>query len=519
VADLLSGPQGTDIAGHLRGRYRYLFLDEFQDTDMVQRRIVDAFVGVFHAVLVVGDGKQSIYRFRSADPSLLYEIARDNGVDVLPLNLSRRPTLPLLDVQNALFRSIGGNPNYRELASPLEASEDAATPSDDIPPLTFIQHDRSTRGADVLATIIRDLVSGDFDDSRGGGLRRVEPGDIVVLLRYNWQVQDYLVNLSNTLQADGISVRVEEAGMFFRRPEIVATHRMLRLVLEYPDDTLLSMALRSPYLRSIDPSDEERRLLHYPPRFGHPLTDWFERTDPARRDLLSKLRQAALVDTVPQVIAQLYRDFGIREHYLARADRQAAANLDKLRELARRLFNEEQALTLRQFVNFLQLSIETGQEESDARVQTDHEDSPESRPPYIRLMTVHGAKGLEFPFVLLPDMHLALRNPRHLPTFLLSRTHGFDFALPRTADRPEDVEFTQSPRFQVARNLEMREQIREEMRILYVAVTRAQHAVYMTGANGGRRRNGPNSAFYSWQDEVLPTFPTLAPLGAVLRSG
>src|SRR5207249_950771 len=156
--------------------------DEFQDTDRVQKRIVDAFLGHLPGLLVVGDTKQSIYGWRSADVSLLREIAGENGVPVLPLSISRRPTRPLLDAQNALFDVVGTR--YPDLREPLDPWDGILEPRGGIPPVTMLAVPaEGQRPARIAATAahIRHLLTHQIEDSRTGAPRPAEQGDIALL--------------------------------------------------------------------------------------------------------------------------------------------------------------------------------------------------------------------------------------------------------------------------------------------------------------------------------------------------
>src|SRR5262249_9192905 len=134
---------------------------------------------------------------------------------------------------------------------------------------------------------------------------------------------------------------------------------------------------------------------------------------------------------------RLYELTSVREHFLRRGERQAAENLEKLREVARHLFRNEQALTLRHFVGALKRNLLSGAEESEALLAPGEE---AERPRYVRLLTVHGAKGLEFPLVIIPEVQTALINPELDPIFLLG-DDGLDLNLSRVGLA------TESPRF------------------------------------------------------------------------
>jgi DNA helicase-2/ATP-dependent DNA helicase PcrA len=207
--------------------------------------------------------------------------------------------------------------------------------------------------------------------------------------------------------------------------------------------------------------------------------------------------------TVPQILARLYELTSVREHFLGRGDRQAAENLEKLREVARHLFRNEQALTLRAFVGALKRNLQSGAEESEALLAPGEE---AERPNYVRLLTVHGAKGLEFPLVIIPEVQAALINPDLDPVFLLG-DHGLDLNLSGVGLT------TESPRFRTTLQASRTARLGEEMRVFYVAVTRAQHAVTFVGTKGGST-NAPGDDYYSWKDELRRAWAEVQALGA-----
>jgi DNA helicase-2/ATP-dependent DNA helicase PcrA len=505
TASLLEGPHRIEIVRKIAARYRYLFIDEFQDTDRTQKRIADAFLGHLAGVLVVGDIKQSLYGWRSADVSLLGDVAHENGVTVLSLSVSRRPTRPLLAAQNALFGRIADN--YPELGEPLQPWEETLEPQSGLPPMTFVRGGKDTRppsGIEATADQVRWWLEQQIDDPRSRELRPVAPGDIAVLFRSNWVLRAYEEGLA-LLLPPGVRARREGGGQFYARPEAAATYRVLRLLLDYPDDAVLVAALESPYFASVNSTAEEQRLLQYGKQRGNPLTDWFEREHPRLAEALAELRALVRTATVPQILGRLYELFGAREAYLARGDRQAAENLEKLRELARSLFRAEQALTLRQYVGLLRRNILAGAPEPDA--PTGDEPAGE-RVPYVRLMTVHAAKGLEFPLVIIPEVQAPLIRPELDPDFLLT-ADGLD------VDLSEAGLQTRSANFAAILAQSRPGRLKEEMRVFYVAVTRAQHAVAFVGGGKPRRPLEPTARDYSWADELRRAWAALGNLAVV----
>jgi ATP-dependent exoDNAse (exonuclease V) beta subunit len=123
-------------------------------------------------------------------------------------------------------------------------------------------------------------------------------------------------------------------------------------------------------------------------------------------------------------------------------------------------------------------------------------------------MTVHGAKGLEFPVVILPEVQAPLSSSGHR-RFVADEEEGLDV----NVGELEDVLQTRSASFWRRLNVDKTASLFEEMRVFYVAVTRAQNHVVLVG-DAREAPCGPADEAYGWQDEVLAAWPTLAALGA-----
>lgn len=505
---LLTGGQGAAIARRLGERHPFVFVDEFQDTDRIQKGILDALLPFLERLLVVGDRKQAIYGWRAADVSIMEDLAGEHGTTALPLRTSRRPREPLLAVQNALFRVM--SERYREFDEPLAPPEGAEPRAAfRLPPFRYVSAGRRASPDDRLRTTARQIeavLAGDRVTGAGEAARRVRPGEVAVLLRSVRNVVRYAGEFQRLLEGRGIPVRAEVGGGLYRQPEIVSTCHVLRLLLHHPDDTALSVALRTPYLRRADLAVEEQRILQMGPTEETPLTDWFEDQYPEYATQLAQLRRATRTDTVPQLLARLYTAFDVRGYYRATGQPRAAQNLEKLREVARTMFRREQALTLRQFVRSLELSILTGAEEAEGDPDTPPEESG-NEPPYVRVMTVHRSKGLQFPVVVLPEVQAPLGGEDRTPGFVVDGA-GLDLDLTAGDTR------LRSPRYPAAVARVRQAQLAEEMRILYVAVTRARESVVLVGSGEQRPPNGPDDPFYSWRDELLAAWRRLRDAGA-----
>lgn len=502
TAEALDGAEGSLIAERLGVRYRYLFVDEFQDTDEVQMRIVDALRGRLAAVLLVGDDKQSIYLFRGAGMRL-GEIARQRGTVALPLSLSRRPTRNLLELQNALFRKVGER--YPALQNLLGPAPNTVTSQSPLPAMVYAhagEADDQALGIQATAAEIRRVLQGELDHA--GGLRAAAPGDVVLLFRSNRKLDAYARELPALLGPD-IPIRKEAGGQFFRRPEILGAYRMLRLLTDPQNDLVLAQALETPYLAA-ECSEILRGLLRSGAVEPLELTHWFEENYRALADRLRDLRADLRIETVPELLELLYRAFGMREFHRARGESLACANLEKLREQARGLTRNRQALTLPTFLSWLQLRLMHGYDEPDALDSA----TRQNRPPYVRLMTVHKAKGAEFPVVIIPEVQSPVIGFSGEVDFVVHPGWGLDVKLPLAPP-------TQSQRFRELTRRDEHSERAEALRIFYVAVTRAQNCVIFIGA-GPREVHPPHDHRYAWKDEIRRAWPALKPLGAEIHA-
>jgi len=191
TATLLEGGHRAEIVRRLTSRYRYLFVDEFQDTDRIQKRIVDVFLGHLAGALVVGDTKQSLYGWRAADVSILGQMATENGVRVFSLSVSRRPTRPLLDARTPCSRQpVCGIRTYANRYS-LGRHDRAAErhrprhPGACWPGPAGAEWNPCHRGPDPAVARYFDRRPEDRTVATG------RPGDIAVLFRSNWVLREY----------------------------------------------------------------------------------------------------------------------------------------------------------------------------------------------------------------------------------------------------------------------------------------------------------------------------------------
>jgi DNA helicase-2/ATP-dependent DNA helicase PcrA len=472
-------------------RYRYVFVDEFQDTSQTQTEIVKRLSAEVRCMLV-GDRKQSIYAFSGADVTLIDQFARDCNTTPLPLTMTGRPTTALLEAQNALFRSM--RTRFPALDEPLSAAPRAVVSTGVLPPMVVLH--APVNAPNRLTQFARRIANVVGCDS-GAGFK-VAPGDIVVLTRENAEVDEWV----EALKTAGLDAQADKGTPFFQREEIVSAYRLLNLVVRYPDDPALVEALRTEYLDSVNLMAEEARLLTYGFQRGTPLTGAFEREYPREHRQILDLRSASRSMTVPELLGKVDTQFEMKARYRNAGEADRAIALDRLRDYARSCFDNDEALTLRTFLSILRREIDKDEKLPEA------ESSQGQSPPYARVMTIHRAKGLEFPVVVIPYAEKDRKRGTLPPPWLIDAKHGLDIDVTGALTGG-----TWSTAFRQVNARAQRRRLEEEMRLLYVAVTRAKNLVIFLRSDKASAA-AMTSPRYTWEDEILQARAALTAAGA-----
>ncbi len=472
-----------ELRRQVQRRYRYLLVDEFQDTDPLQAEIVfllaeasprtDDWSAVALApgkLFLVGDPKQSIYRFRRADLAV-YEaakaaVARQGEVALLQTNF--RSSAPLVGWINQRFQPLLEQPDEGLRYVELFAGPESASPAEHAvvwlplassPPAASAEDLRRIE-ARTVAAFLRQLVGSDAWRCRGsaGAGRRLQFGDVAILFRRHDSMRAY----QDELRELDVPHRVVGGRRLFRRQEMLELHALLAAVANPNDEVAVVATLRSLFCGV---SDEDLLLFRrsggqfdytvpIPPQA--PAADHFRSAFTWMAGLRQRSREIGCAELLAELFASTHY---LPLLYLKPQGEQLVANLLKLVDLARDL-EAEGVTTLTAFVRVLStlqsLEIET-------------EESPVNEPgdDVVRLLTIHKAKGLEFPVVILADGGLdvdAMVSP-----LVVDRVGGeVAFRLGGAALGLETGNWAA---------VRMREERRiraEEMRLLYVAATRAE---------------------------------------------
>jgi ATP-dependent helicase/nuclease subunit A len=458
-----------------------LLVDEFQDTNRRQRDIVYALSGfvpsaaattVASSLFVVGDAKQSIYRFRGADVAVFRQVQADirqAGGTLINFDVTFRAHSRLVELTNALL-------------APLMIVEDDPARPYDVPFAPLIAHRAEPRAG--MSPPYLEFLLGLGEDRDAG--RRAAAGSLAGRLhemrradQIQWQDVALLFRAStafgtyeDALERAGIPFVTVAGRGFYDRPEIRDLLNALAAIADPTDDLAMAGLLRSP---AIGLSDGGLYLLRWDgPERQRPF--WVALQDLSTvegLDLEGEDRRRA--EFARQVIADLHAQAGripvayLLKSFLDATQYRAALQLvpggERLRRNIDKLLadaHRSELASVAEFLEYVSVLRDVGARESEA---------PTEAGGAVQLMTIHKAKGLEFPVVVLADAGYT-GGPRSVP-FDLDQELGLLFT-PSNGD-------AQPAAFRIAAWREAEQEAAEERRLLYVAATRAKEKLIISG--------------------------------------
>ena len=476
---LLAEGQPTELARQVAGRYREIMVDEYQDTNDVQNCIFSAISRQEQNLFTVGDVKQSIYRFRLADPTIFLRKynayapaaqAEDGQPRKVLLSQNFRSRASVLDACNAIFQSImstemgemdyGPEERLNFGATYYPPHEDTAAEFHliDVADTEEEHFDRTAVEARFVADRIRRMLDEGYLVNGGDGLRRCTPEDFVILMR---SPRSRLKAFTAALAARNIPCAADESSDFFSSVEIAVMWSLLQIIDNPRQDVPLISVLRSPLFGfTPDRLAAIRALRREGDYYDALLLDGSEDTQ-AFLQTLSQLRDAARDEPVDELLWHIYNTchcmavFGAMPGGQARKD-----NLTALYTYARQLAGAGKKSVF-DFVAHLRTLLENG----DAPDLSTRQSAGG-----VQIMSIHKSKGLEFPIVFLCDLSKRF-DPRDIQEPVL--VHPVLGLGTECVDRERRIRYDTVSKTAVALRLQ-RESKSEEMRILYVAMTRAQ---------------------------------------------
>ena len=566
------------IRERLAERYRYIMVDEYQDTNRLQYEILKPLVSNFQSgnLFIVGDSKQSIYGFRGADVRVfnetLKEIKEDQAErtddfvwdeETLEADASEQQGdlhLPenfrllrnLIGFVNLVFDSTMSTGDAKEFEVAYESliqGRDNDAPGDVELIIPYLEADSeavigdsdditSDSEADLIAARIRSLVGTEAEiwerDDAGEKSRPARYSDIAILLRS----RTHLIEVESALRKANIPYHTTGGIGFYQRQEIYDIYNYLQFLVNPEDDTALVGILRAPFFGISDP--ELYEISQHLPRERRERTDGEhqlmapteDKSSPSFWDSVqayagqaqhntkasedaeakSPLEQHPPIQHVVQIlkahleichrmpisvlIRQIVNDTGmIGVLPIGTEGEQRWANYEKLLDIARE-FEEDGFTTLPDFLEYLNLLITEEDSEGQATVDLKND--------AVQIMTVHAAKGLEFPVVILPQMNRKFQY--NWEPFIDDRL-GLGFC----PDDPDNNYEQSDPTItQLMKNRSCDKTHAEHKRLFYVAATRARDRLIITATLKKEKPTG----WFSWLCDALdlpdiPSDPTI----------
>ncbi len=466
------------VKKELSSRFLFILVDEFQDTDSIQfniiKKVADNFSGD-NIVFVVGDEKQSIYGFRNAQLNIFYDFKyflkernnKFNDSKIVTLSTSFRSSPSIASFVNLVFSKLW-NPdifdsrqiNYHQDVeySPLQIGREKFTDE----PVVFLLSSPEQNQSEKIADYILSLINSDLKiyDRNEDKFRKINFGDFALLFRTRAEIKDF----ENAFIKKNIPFVVSGGRGFYQSEEIRDWINYLNF-LSNPvnDDSLLSI-LRSPFYAL---SDNE--ILEISFTNGNSFFEKLKNcaSQKSNENLIKQSYQklelhikVASRYTIPELIQKILNDtfyYGNIDYHPKKS--QIIANIEKLINVAHQ-FESRGLEDLKTFSNYIKNAFE--KEESPEAVLSEIKGS-------VQMMTMHQAKGLEFPIVILPNFEKELRNSSiRFGEITINDYFGFCFKL--TDDEGNNIH-TISSFF--GNNINQKIDYNEQLRLLYVALTRA----------------------------------------------
>ncbi|TAA73194.1 helicase-exonuclease AddAB subunit AddA [Planococcus salinarum] len=515
------------IAHEYRSRFKEILVDEYQDTNMLQETILSLVKSGGETdgnLFMVGDVKQSIYRFRLAEPMLFLgkygrftKQAEGTGMSI-DLNANFRSRKEILDGTNYIFSQVMGSRvgeiDYDEAAA---LKHKAPYPDKETPIELVLIHEPETEEeqqveqedlaksqweARFIAQKIHELMEQDtyVHDPWTSEKRPLEYRDIVVLMRSMTWSGDF----DDEFKMAGIPLYTELAGGYFDALEVMIMMNTLRVIDNPYQDVPLVSVLRAPFIGLRENELAEIRLAAPQSTFYDAVKTFIRGgtgIDPNAAEKLQRFmlqledwRNLARRGSLAELIWQVYLDTNYYEMVGSMSNgKQRQANLRALHDRALE-YEKTSFRGLFRFLRFIDRMRERGDDLGTARSLSEKEN-------VVRLMTVHKSKGLEFPVVFFAGTGRSFNEMDFRKSYMFDQ----DFGLAVKAVNPDSrVEYTSLP-FLAVKERKQLQMKAEEMRVLYVAMTRAKERLYLTASV-----KDPEALFERWKtaapDVRLPDF-------------
>jgi ATP-dependent nuclease subunit A len=534
TADILKNEEARKV---LRERFEFIFVDEYQDVNTLQEFLIGS-VAREDNVFKVGDVKQSIYKFRQAEPHIFEETSRtykdelnehaiqinlnknfrSNGATIDYINYVFQDLMDGYDDDEKLYQGLTGHPDYNlkpevhllltemDDSSEGESSDTSYTPRGS--QMVDIEGDssgirdesgeeiKSLSKAEIEAIHVADIVSGiigtEFYDGKSGKVRKATPRDIAILLRSTKNKSDMYYK---SLMSKSISSHISDDGGYFDTVEVAVAMAILKIVDNMHQDIPLISVLRSEVfgftpeqLAEIRAFAREKQLAEAKEREGdvqyqrqsycdalllysaNGSDDSLKSRVNGALATIEKWRAHSKMMQLDDYIWYLLEDSNYYMYAGAMyGGRQRQANLRALVERAG-AFRMSSIASLSSYISYLEVLRTKNVEMGQPSMVSEEDD-------VVRIMTIHKSKGLEFPFVIVAGMGNQLNYSSGIKGFQFDNELGIALAYVNP-----DEHYWRRTLMQKKITAKIREdEYQEQLRVLYVAMTRAREKLYLIG--------------------------------------
>ncbi|MBC1689042.1 helicase-exonuclease AddAB subunit AddA [Listeria welshimeri] len=522
---LLKNDVPSDVAKSYQKQFKEVLIDEYQDTNMVQETILLLVTNSEESkgnLFMVGDVKQSIYRFRLAEPTLFmtkYQEYQQNGEgEGIRIDLSQnfRSRKEVLDATNFIFHqlmdkhvaeidydeaaelTLGANfPKSNHMATELLLIDMKSNENESEDELSPQELQKNQVEARAIATKIREMIDNKFPiyDKKLQQNRYIQYRDIVILSRAMTSAPD----MEEAMKVQDIPFYASNNTGYFETTEVATMIALLKVIDNPYQDIPLAAVLRSPIVGLNEEELGQIRMAKKKGYFFDALLAYKDITVSAAADRISDFitqlnnwRELSIRENLTALIWQIYQETNFYEFVGGLpGGKQRQANLRALYDRANQ-YEKTAFRGLFRFVRFVERLEVRGDDLGTAKTLGEKED-------VVRMMTIHASKGLEFPVVIISGLSKKFNMRDIYSKTLLDKDYGF-------ASNYRDIEkMIVYPTImqQAIKQKKSREMIAEEMRVLYVALTRAEEKLILTATVPDFEKTSKNWLQVSNQKETI----------------
>ena len=497
--------QDQNIREDIKKKYKYIFIDEYQDTNGVQESIMNKLAS--DNLFMVGDVKQSIYGFRGCRPEFFaskFDSMLNDGQEVLTLNHNFRSAKAVIDMVNQIFSysmtkeffgidykntskliSGGVYPDDKTGRATLHLLERAEKEdSQEEPPRVYNileeikkeKEDKHNHVASLITQIIDEELGKTYYDAKNNCERQITYSDIAILTRN--KNNGYVESLVSSLVKHGIPIVSDVKEKICDFSEIAMIINALKLVDCFNQDIPLASTLISPIGKFTEEhlakivcafSDTDLARNNKQWTFSDAYNYYLENEND---DLVNSLKEFNQYFINLRFIADFVGAQGVLNKLIADKDLQSYLfaehngnkKVSRLNRLLSATVGGGKILTVKEFLDKVNCSPD-----SLDFVDGGEEDA-------VKVMTIHASKGLEFPVVIVCGLERNMNTEDEYGDLLFSRRHGLAFKCFDDQDRSKDETLLRG----VIKEELARERVKEELRLFYVALTRATYSLHLT---------------------------------------